>query len=71
MEKGVNINAHAGGVPVSKLSPVGVRATQHSWGNYKPLHCQGVTRKGAACRAKVVTDDTLCIGHGRQREVSK
>lgn len=70
MTKGVDINAHKGGVRSEALSPIGVRATNYSSRPYQPSHCTALNKKGTACKARTVKGTVLCIGHLRQ-EVSQ
>ncbi len=45
-------------------------AADKSWSQtpFRPLNCQGITKKGTACPAKPVKTGHLCSGHLRQAE---
>ena len=44
----------------------GREAGSHSTQPYRPTHCAGVTKVGAACQARPIKGQALCAGHDKQ-----
>ncbi len=56
---------------VVKLQPVGSTSKMRpapQGGPFTPDHCQGVTKKGAACTARPLKGGMLCVGHQRKAD---